>query len=506
MGVYRREGSSYLWISYTHEGRRYFESAETADHRAASRVLADRRRNGPPPERVAPEVLTVRRYFDAWIARRVEAGVRTAHDERVRLERFVLPTLGERALVEVTRSQVRDVIAAVSKSTSSATGKLLAPRTVLHVYAALRLLFADALTDELITSSPCTLKTRKGELPLKRDADPRWRSSSIYTRAEAASLISDERLPLDRRVYYALGLLAGMRSSEIAGVRWRDYDAAAEPLGRLLVASQADEDDATGDRETKTLAVRDVPVHPTLAQLLEQWRRHGFPLLFGRHPRPDDWIVPSRADVLAHRSKKMLERLKEDLERLGLRTAGRGRHAMRATFITLAQVDGARREILEAVTHAGRGDVVSGYSRWPWEAICAEVAKLRVELEERAPVVAIGNAGKSNGISPDRDSVRDTLSIGAAFARETKRGGRDSKRSPDEERQGIQRTHGDKAGSRGPKNAGNAPHEVQRVTPVTTPNEETLREAIAELRRTGRGKLADALEATIPTKRRAASR
>lgn len=506
MGVYRREGSSYLWISYTHEGRRYFESAETADHRAASRVLADRRRNGPPPERIAPEVLTVRRYFDAWIARRVEAGVRTAHDERVRLERFVLPVLGDRPLGEVTRAEVRDVIAAVSRSKSKATGKALAPRSVLHVYGALRLLFADALTDELITSSPCSLKTRKGELPLKRDADPRWRSSSIYTRPEATTLISDDRIPLDRRVYYALGLLAGLRSSEIAGVRWRDLDADAQPLGRLLVASQADEDDVTGDRETKTLAVREVPVHPTLDELLEQWRRHGFPLLFGRHPRPDDWIVPSRADVSMHRSKKMLERLKDDLERLELRTAGRGRHAMRATFITLAQVDGARREILEAVTHAGRGDVVSGYSRWPWDALCAEVAKLRVELEERAPVVAIGNAGKSNGISPDRDSARDTLSIGAAFARQTKRGGRDSKRSPDEERQGITRTDVDKATHRGPRNAGDAPHEVQRVTPVTVPDAATVRAAVDELRRTGRHDLADALEATLPTKRRASTR
>ncbi|MBX7191041.1 MAG: hypothetical protein K1X94_03235 [Sandaracinaceae bacterium] len=86
-----------------------------------------------------------------------------------------------------------------------------------------------------------------------------------------------------------------------------------------------------------------------------------------------------------------------------------------------------------------------------------------------------------------------------------KRGGRDSKRSPVEERQGITRTDVDKASRVGPETQGDAPHEVQRVTPVTVPDVSTLRAAVEELRRTGRHDLADALEATLPTKKRRAS-
>ena len=65
---------------------------------------------------------------------------------------------------------------------------------------------------------------------------------------------------------------------------------------------------------------------------------------------------------------------------LGLRR--RRGHDLRRTFITLAQVDGARRDLLEIVTHGPRGDIVSIYTTFPWPALCAEVAKLDVRLLE----------------------------------------------------------------------------------------------------------------------------
>ena len=63
---------------------------------------------------------------------------------------------------------------------------------------------------------------------------------------------------------------------------------------------------------------------------------------------------------------------------LGLRP--RRGHDLRRTFITLAQVDGARRDLLETITHGPRGDIVSVYTTFPWPALCAEVAKLQIEL------------------------------------------------------------------------------------------------------------------------------
>jgi len=53
-------------------------------------------------------------------------------------------------------------------------------------------------------------------------------------------------------------------------------------------------------------------------------------------------------------------------------------HDLRRTFVTLAQVDGARRDLLETITHGPRGDIINVYSSFPWPALGAEVAKLKI--------------------------------------------------------------------------------------------------------------------------------
>jgi hypothetical protein len=58
-------------------------------------------------------------------------------------------------------------------------------------------------------------------------------------------------------------------------------------------------------------------------------------------------------------------------------------HDLRRTFITLAQVDGSRRDLLQTVTHGPRGDIISVYTTFPWPALCTEVAKLQITLARR---------------------------------------------------------------------------------------------------------------------------
>jgi integrase len=91
------------------------------------------------------------------------------------------------------------------------------------------------VVDELITSNPCVLK--RGELPGKIDKDPTWRSGAVFTREEVERLISDERVPEDRRLFYAVAFLAGLRTGEVSALRWRAYDSEVERLRKLLVAA-----------------------------------------------------------------------------------------------------------------------------------------------------------------------------------------------------------------------------------------------------------------------------
>lgn len=513
--VYKR--GRLWWLKYPVEGyeQPIYESSGTADKREAESLLAQRRRElragtwKHPNEQTAsrrvdaarrelaaaleaapesvnePAPLTVTDYLDAWIERRRAAGVITVRNEVLFFDTHVKPAIGELALVAVTRVHVRELVAKVSAHVSTKTGERLSSRTVLHVYRTLATAMKDAVDDGLIRATPCTLRTRKGELPRKRDKDPKRRKAAVYQREDVEILISDPRIPADRRALYALQLLGGMRAMEAAGRRWEDYDTTARPLGRLTVATQAD--GAEDDRETKTGEIREVPVHPTLARVLESWRREGFPLLFGRAPRPEDPIVPSRNDFRGRSFRTraaMYDRLLDDVNRLELRRVPWMQHAMRATFLSLLELDGANMGIARRATHAAPTDVVGGYIRVGWADVCREIERLQVG----GNVVAIGSlkvaASDSGGDNlPGIVGNRPVLMGVAGLERPRRRGtARDSRDRSDT---------GPSAGALTPStDPGNRAPEAQSVTQSVT----ALADRLARLDPTKLAALLEALE------------
>jgi integrase len=77
-----------------------------------------------------------------------------------------------------------------------------------------------------------------------------WRATAVYTREEIEQLISDQRIPEDRRVLYALKALAGLRHGEAAELTWSRYDTTQKPLAAIRL------------ERTKTKVPRQIPVHP----------------------------------------------------------------------------------------------------------------------------------------------------------------------------------------------------------------------------------------------------
>ena len=312
--------------------------------------------------------LTVARYAARWIEERKARGISAAHDDGTRLRLHVLPTIGELPLEEIRPKHIRDLIKHLRQSTT------LAPRSVRHVYGVLHVMFRDATVDELIPTNPCILK--RSDLPKLIDKDPTWRAGAVFTRSELELLLSDDRIPWDRRMMYALMGLAGLRFGEAAALRWRCYDPSLEPLGRLhIVTSYSTR--ARREKATKTEQPRLVPVHPVLARLLGEWKLGPWQVLMKRAPMAEDLIVPSRLG--RNRSKNQgITKFHDDLERLGLRR--RRQHDLRRTFISLARADGARKDVLEHVTHGRPGGIIDLYTELPWPLLCEEVAKLRVKL------------------------------------------------------------------------------------------------------------------------------
>ena len=305
------------------------------------------------------EPLTVAQYAIRWSKARQPLNLATAGDDETRLNLHMLPRIGMMLLEEVRPRHIRELVLKLR-----ADGKL-APRTIHHVFHTTKALFHHAVADELLDVNPCVLP--KGVLPKKVDKNPAWRATAIYTRDEVEQLISDTRITEDRRVLYALKALAGLRHSEAAGLTWRQYDTELEPLGALSL------------ERTKTQVPRRVPVHPTLARVLAEWKLAGWERTFGRAPTAADLIVPTRR-LTVRPSPDAQRTLLLDLTELGLR--GRRGHDMRRTFISLARADGARRDLLETVTHGPRGNIVDMYTTFPWAALCDEVKKLKIGLRE----------------------------------------------------------------------------------------------------------------------------
>jgi len=344
--------------------------------------------------------ITVERFARRWIETQQKRNLSTARDYESRLRCDALPDLGPMRVDEVRPRHIKKLIRALE-------GKR-APRTVRHVYGTLHTMFAAAESDELIDRNPCRLG--KQDLPKKVDKDPTWRALAIFTREETETLISDERIPEDRRTLYALLFLGGgMRFNEGAALPWRMYDAALKPLGRLLLARSYNIH-RRAMKGVKTDVPRQVPVHPTLARVLAAWKLGGWERMIGRPPRLDDLIVPSPKGEVRN-VHVGLQQFHRDLEMLGLRK--RRQHDLRRTFISLALADGARKDILRWITHGPSGDIMDAYTTLPWEAYCAEVAKLRIELLEGRLIALpkVANVDGMGGLDGDLATPLATAKI-----------------------------------------------------------------------------------------------
>ncbi len=318
----------------------------------------------------SPGGLTVAEYIEQWITLRYE--VETWKDEAGRLRLHVVPLIGHMAIADVRPKHIRDLINAIKRKTSEAPkckDKPLAPRTVRLIFATLRLVFKSAIIDEHIIASPVVLEA--GVLPKNVDKDPSWRSTAIFERDELISIISDRRLPLYRRVLYGLEGLAGVRHGEAAGMRWSDRNKTCAPLGKLTVSRSGEK------ARTKTQLTREVPIHPALAALLEEWEATGWEAKLGRKPMPNDLIVPTE-DNRVRKPQGSLKQFHSDLVRIGLRT--RRGHDLRRSFVTLIRVDGGRTDVLRPITHPGEKDIIGLYTTFPWPVVCGELVKLNIPV------------------------------------------------------------------------------------------------------------------------------
>ena len=174
--------------------------------------------------------LTVRIWFSDWSKRRRNEGISSADDDERRIRIHVLqasPEFAEMPLDAVRRRHTKALLSRLKAKIGTEREKLGA-RTVRNIWGALSSMFEDAVDSEVISANPCKLK--RGSLPKRSDKDATWRSTAIFTRREVEQIVIADRIPWDRRMFYAACFFAGgARFGEAAARRWRDYDPELRP-------------------------------------------------------------------------------------------------------------------------------------------------------------------------------------------------------------------------------------------------------------------------------------
>jgi integrase len=348
--------------------------------------------------------MTFARWAKVWLETRRVKKISTIKDYEQRLRDYVLPHIGAKRLDAVTEVDVMAVLAGAGK---------LAPRTQRHVFYTMNPIFKLAVRRGLLDKNPCG-RIPEEDMPRKKDAVPGWRRQALFTREEVMLLLTSSVVPYDRQVFYSVLFLGGCRFGEVSALRLNHYQPDMQPLAQLAIELSYDSDKGVVG-ETKTENPRLLPVHPWLKQIIDAWLATGWQRLMGRPPQQDDILVPNRLG--RHRSKSTMWQalngrparaareatetrkaraaraaVPGDLERLGLRN--RRQHDARRTFISLCRADGARKDILRLCTHGPEGDIMDIYSEIPWEALCAEVVKLRLGPPP-SPTLVVSNPAKS---------------------------------------------------------------------------------------------------------------
>jgi integrase len=389
MGVYKRQlagGRIVYRVGVWFNGKTHFETAGT-DKRVAERLDKQRKREvadgSYTPAREASGSTTILDYAVEWFVTR---GNRTKKDDAQRMRDHILPRVGSTKLQDLSRADVKRLIAALV-----AEDQTLSIKTAKNAFGVFRTMMQEAFDSELIVRDPCG-RLPRGTWPSDAQAGDKGKQRrEIYPKEDVVRLTTDPLLSPGVLVLNNLFFYTGAREGEVCGLTWRQWTRDSLPLGALAIDWQYDRKPLKQDEQP-----RRVPVHPVLAGALEWWWREGFALTYGRAPTVDDFIVPRLAagrwnKVRAlgaksdcHTKSSAYKAFTRGCAKLGIQC--RTLHSTRHTAITASRrgdSTGRLKAPLERITHNAKGEIIDCYTQWEWEPLCDAILAIAY-----APAVA----------------------------------------------------------------------------------------------------------------------
>src|SRR4051794_17029061 len=286
-----------------------------SSHLLLTTGVSTRRFATAPPEETPTPVPLLAEYATTWLES-IEGLVRprTLEDYAGRLERHVLPQLGELRLDQIGVDEILIVLRDLRR-------RGYAGSTINSILMPLSRVLAHAVRRELILVNPVSKLDRSERPRLVRRERP------VLSREEVGCLL--DAAPPRYRILIATAILSGVRQGELLGLHWKDVD-----FEKQLIHVRGALDRQQREVPPKTQhSVRDVVLMPALAQALRQHHRES------RYQEPDDYVFASGAGTPLHWTNLASRGLNPALERAGIQPLRW--HDLRPTFASLLIAGGA---------------------------------------------------------------------------------------------------------------------------------------------------------------------
>jgi integrase len=216
---------------------------------------------------------TVSQYVGRWCDWRKERGLQCAEADRARLECHVFPIVGALGITNVSRDDLKRVVAALDAKaragfyrTAERRRRPFAWKSAVNVWSNVRALFRDACSAKRVDL--CVRDDNPANGVAGPDTGAKKAKTYLWP-SEFLSLVSSSRVPLKWRRMFAISTYLYARAGEVNALRWEDVD-----LERGVVLIHRSFNRETGElKSTKSDTARRIPIEPELRPLLEAMHR-----------------------------------------------------------------------------------------------------------------------------------------------------------------------------------------------------------------------------------------
>lgn len=271
--------------------------------------------------------LSVRKFGELWTSGELYARhgevkrlrpKKSAADDAERLNRYVYPVVGDKAVADVTELDIERVLAEAPMRFQLRNRRDMAQATKRHVYQIMHRLFDLAVR-------PGRLREDSPVGEHLKPAHARQKLFGYLFPDELLAILNCATIPLGRRVLYALAIYTGLRRGSLFAIRWSGIDFKHGTLTSI---------------ESKNDLAQMFDMAPMPPELLKAWYEHC--------GRPDA-TTPVVRDI-GCREHREAEALRDDVRAAGIEReslfGGASKlqplrfHDLRATFVTWARRDG----------------------------------------------------------------------------------------------------------------------------------------------------------------------